>query len=207
MSTQAASADPAEQDEDIDEALQDAVSDGEGRLMVRYVRHHLAKRGYSIIATESATAPVLLAGTNDGQFIDEATGYPTLGPNYYAARAIAERFTAMFEAEHFKSLLDDFTKQFRDMLGEQVIDRLMEDAETGLQHAIWYRLDRSVEALLGGEQWAMEKYCLGPRYDAEKIRAAVAKHIPGELQDKRIADLEAQLAEANNTIDSLRRYR
>jgi hypothetical protein len=47
------SVDPAEQDEDIDEALSDAVSDGEGRLMVRYVKAHLAERGYLIVPKES----------------------------------------------------------------------------------------------------------------------------------------------------------
>lgn len=35
--------------DDIDEALSDAVSDGEGRLYVRYVRQHLASRGLAIV--------------------------------------------------------------------------------------------------------------------------------------------------------------
>lgn len=138
------------------------------------------------------------------EWIAEGETYPTLGPNYFAGRRIAEAFTERFEADCFKPLLDDFVRQFQEKLGEVVTDYMIENTESGIQQAIWYQIDRSVEALLSGEQWALGKYALGSRYDCDKIRAAVAKHIPTELQDKRIADLEAQLAEANKSLEYAR---
>lgn len=41
----------AAMDDDIDEALQDAVSDGEGRITPYYLRHHLDKHGLRIVPT------------------------------------------------------------------------------------------------------------------------------------------------------------
>jgi hypothetical protein len=54
-------------------------------------------------------------------------------------------------------------------------------------------VDDTVRALLGGNEWALKRYALGARHDHGAIRAAVAKHIPAELQDARIADLEAEV--------------
>ena len=45
-----------QQDEDIEEALSDAVSDGEGRLRVDHVRAHLAARGYTIVRAHMGTS-------------------------------------------------------------------------------------------------------------------------------------------------------
>ena len=137
--------------------------------------------------------------------IDEAGKYSVLGPQYFAARRIAERFMEKFEVEHFKPLIEKAVSEFHDKLWEGVVDSFLYDTEGGLQSRMWEQIDASVEALLSGEPWALQRYCLGNRYDQEKVRAAVAKHIPQELQDKRIADLEAQLARANETIASLNR--
>ncbi|MHB1310492.1 MAG: hypothetical protein ACYC3L_00650 [Gemmatimonadaceae bacterium] len=44
-------------DEEIDEAVQDAISDGEGRLFARYIRRHLAARGLLVVRAEMETKP------------------------------------------------------------------------------------------------------------------------------------------------------
>jgi hypothetical protein len=40
-------------DDDITEALSDAVDDGEGYIRAEHVRHHLARHGLRIVATEN----------------------------------------------------------------------------------------------------------------------------------------------------------
>lgn len=45
---------PEEHDDTIDEALSDAISDGEGRIYARYVRQHLAIRGLRIVTASIA---------------------------------------------------------------------------------------------------------------------------------------------------------
>lgn len=142
------------------------------------------------------------------EFIDAAEANDSemiLGPNYFAGRKIAEAFMAQFQAEHFKPLIDKFTEQFQEAMWEQVRDYLLENTEHGLQETIWRQVDRSVEGLLAGAGWAHQKYALGKRYDCDKIRAAIAKHIPVEIQEARIADLEAELVETKRNLEVFRR--
>jgi hypothetical protein len=134
------------------------------------------------------------------EFIDQAKGYESLGPQYFAARKIAEAFMVQFQAEHFEALIEKAAGDFRQKMWDSLHDYLLGDTESNLHTSIWRQIDGSVEALLSGEEWALQRYALGSRYDHEKVRAAVAKHIPQELQDKRIADLEAQLAQAQENL-------
>lgn len=149
------------------------------------------------------TLPIAEGGMPQ-EFIDASEGYVSLGPNYFAGRKIAEEFMAKFEAEHFKPLIDKFTEQFREAMWEQVQDALMSDTENNIQHAIWHQVDRSVNDLLSGVKWAQDKYILGTRYDCDKIRAAIAAHIPKEIQDQRIVDLETELAEVKKSLEFAR---
>jgi hypothetical protein len=55
-----------------------------------------------------------------------------------------------------------------------------------------------------GERWALERYTLGKYGDGEKARAAVAAHIPKEIQDARIADLEAENKRLREWLDARR---
>ena len=119
--------------------------------------------------------------------------YPVLGPAYFAARRMAERFMQAFEVEHFEPLVKRFTKDFSDTLWTDISDHLLSDTESNLQSEIWRTVDQCVEGILSGEQWIMNKYALGSKYDCEKIRAAVAQYIPQELQNARIADLESEI--------------
>ena len=122
----------------------------------------------------------------------EASKYPTLGPAYFEARAIVEKQMAKFEPEHFKTLIESFAKQFAEKLWDDVRNHLLSDTELNLQGEMYRMVDNCIEALLTGERWAIERYALRD-YGQEKVRAAVAKHIPEELQDRRIADLEAEV--------------
>lgn len=127
------------------------------------------------------------------EFVIEGQKSPALGPAYFDARRVAERFMAQFEAEQFKPLIDKFTKEFADEMWKSVSDWLLSDTESNLQSELWRIADNCVKAILGGERWALEKYALGERYDCDKVRETVARHIPQELQDKRVADLEEQV--------------
>lgn len=141
----------------------------------------------------------------DQKLLDAAAEYPGLGPHYFAARSTAEKFMADFQAEHFEPLIKRAAEELYDKMLTSLHDHLLSDTESNLHSFMWRQIDESVKALLSGERWALEQYALGARYDHEKIRAAVAVHIPTELQDKRIADLEAKVAEQNETIKFLRR--
>lgn len=134
-------------------------------------------------------------------------GYETLGPAYFASRRIVERFMASFEAEHFKPLIDKAAEDFRDELWDKVSEWLLMDTESNLQSQMWRQVDDCVKGILSGERWVMDKYVLGQRYECEKIRAAVAKHIPEEIQNARIADLEAENAKLKADLEWARKWR
>lgn len=128
----------------------------------------------------------------------------TLGPAYFAARRVCRAHLEAFEAEHMRPLIDAAAKQFTDTLWDSVRDYLWSDTESNLQGRMWRMTDQCVQALLSGEGWAINKYALGERYECDKVRAAVAKHVPEELQNARIADLEAEVERLNR---DLRYYR
>jgi hypothetical protein len=128
-----------------------------------------------------------------------------LGPVYFDAQIVAERFMEKFRSEHFKKLADDFADKFRDQLWGDIDSWLMEDTESNLQSSMQRMVEGAVAALLSGERWALERYVLlTSRYEGEKIRAAVAKLVPTEIQDKRIADLEAENADLKERLENAR---
>lgn len=124
--------------------------------------------------------------------LDQAKKYDTLGPAYFEARPIVERLMANFEAEHFKPIVDACVKEFQDRMWDSVRDHLLNDTEMNIHGHVYRMVDDCVAAILSGERWAIERYALGS-YNQEKVRAAIAKHIPQELQDARIADLEKEV--------------
>jgi len=140
--------------------------------------------------------------------IEEATGknYSALGPAYFSARDASERFMEGFEAEQFKPLLKKFTTAFTDEMWEKFDDFLMSDTQLNIQGHIWRDVDAIVEAILGGYQWALQRYVLPDRINCERIREAVAKHIPREIMDKRIEDLEKELADLKKTLEGYRTH-
>lgn len=75
------------------------------------------------------------------------------------------------------------------------------DTEYNAANAIRSMVNDTVKALLSGEKWAMERYPLAARYDAEKVRAAIAAHIPDDIAKARIADLEKQVADLSQRLE------
>ena len=137
--------------------------------------------------------------------LEQGIEHPVLGPNYFAARDSAEQFMSQFEANHFRPLIDKFADDFRDKMWADVESWLLSDTESNLQSTMWRQIDGSVKALLSGEEWALNKYALHGRYDCEKIRAAVARHIPKELQDARVSYLEEEVKQLKESLRFARR--
>ena len=139
--------------------------------------------------------------------IAEAQEYQNLGPAYFAAQAIVGRFMASFQDEQFKPLIDKFAEAFNERLWSDLQSSLLSDTESNLASEIWRMVDQCVTGILSGERWIVEKYALGSRYDCDKVREAVAKFVPTELQDKRLADLEEDLQRLRADNEFLRRMR
>lgn len=130
----------------------------------------------------------------DPAFILEEEKNLGLGPAYFDARAVAKRVMAKFENEDFQPMVKKVVDAINEKLWVDVQNSLLVDVEIDLHGEMWRMVDSCVNALLGGSKWALQKYALAERYhDGTEIRAAVAKHIPAELQDARIADLEAEI--------------
>jgi hypothetical protein len=137
--------------------------------------------------------------------IDASKEYPTLGPAYYSANRFATEFVIGAEGEQFKPVVEKIVKDIHDELWTRVADSMVYSVESAVQSHIWQTVDSIVRHLLAGEKWAIKKYALGERYECEKIRAAVAAHVPKEIQDARIADLEAELTRVKSDNEWLRR--
>lgn len=138
-------------------------------------------------------------------YLDKAAEHPTLGPHYFVARDVAEKFMAGFEPEHFEPVIKKAADDLYGALHERLESWLMSDVENNLQGTIWRQIDESVKALLSGQRWALERYLLGPKYEHDKIREAVAKVIPEELQNARIKDLEEEVEQLRKDLEWMRR--
>lgn len=136
-------------------------------------------------------------------FETKAEPYSKLGPNYFAAQTIAERFIKNFAIEHFEPLVKQFTEKFGDELWADITSWLLSDTESNLAIEIRSRVDRSVDALLKGQPAYLKQYVLG-QYNDEEIRKAIAQHIPKELQDQRVVDLEKQVTSLKNDLEYYR---
>ena len=137
------------------------------------------------------------------QQIQDGLETPVLGPGYYAARDMADRHLAHFEDEHMKPLVEAITEKIREAVWSDVSKFFLSDTESTLQSEIYCIVDSTVEALVGGEEWALRRYALGDNLRSEKIRAALVALIPTELQEKRIVDLEKE----NHQLRESLRYR
>jgi hypothetical protein len=128
------------------------------------------------------------------EHMDESKGFETLGPHYFSARDFMERTMAAFEAKHFQPMIEKFRDEFYRQVQDSLESSLFSNVEANLQGEIWRTVDRIVEGLLSGEDWIVKRYVLGEKYECDKIRATVARHVPRQLQDARVADLESELA-------------
>lgn len=127
--------------------------------------------------------------------IDEAKEWPALGPAYFAAKRKAAAVVEHIEAEDFEPMLKKAAEAFYEKLLDDAQTYLLSNAEDNVGSHIRRGVDESVQALLGGNQWAIDRYVLGDRHDAKAIRAALAALIPAELQNARLVDAEAEIAD------------
>ncbi len=139
----------------------------------------------------------------------QAEGYSTVGPQYFAARRVVGSAMAAFTEEHateiakgvYKILMDEVYTKFQEVLE----DSILSDAELNLQNTIRNMVERTIIALLSGEEWALNMYPLAKTYDREKIIKAIAAHVPDEVMQSRIAALEKECADLRRTLDFYRR--
>lgn len=131
---------------------------------------------------------------------EKGAEYPELGPQYFAARDIAQAFMEKFSAEQFEPLLKRFSEEFYCKAKDDFETYLMSDAESNIHNSIRYLLDDTVKALLTGKEWALERYPLAKYHDGEEMRKAIAAHIPLEIQNKRIEELEAEVKRLKESL-------
>lgn len=129
----------------------------------------------------------------------------SLGAHYRASSRLANDMLQKFEAEHLKPLVERVADEFREKLWDDVRDWLLCDTELNVAGAVNQMVEQTVDALLTGEQWAMDRYPFADYSRGEKIRKAVAQHGGENLLSKRIADLESEIAKRDETIRFLRR--
>ena len=136
--------------------------------------------------------------------IRQGEEHPTLGPAYFAANRVMAAAMAAFQEEHIDQHVAPIIKKASDDLYENVMratqDYLFSNAEMNLQGEMWRMVDQIVKALLSGEGWAVKKYALGERYDCEAVRATLTRHVPAELQNARIADLEVEVKRLSDRL-------
>lgn len=132
--------------------------------------------------------------------------YPTIEPEWTRGHEKAEQVIAQFEAEHFKPILEKLSDAMSERLWNLLRDYLLSDTESNIEGHMRHRIESSVQALLGAERWAVDKYVMD-KYDAGKdIRKTLAALIPQELQDARINDLETELAKLRNDLQQEREW-
>ena len=142
----------------------------------------------------------------DLTFTDEdiAVG-PVLGPEYRASQRFAEGVMKGFQDEHLQPLMKIIADEVQDKLWDVARDWLLQDTETNVHGAVRDMVEQTINALLTGKEWAMQRYPYADHSKGEEIRKAVAVHGGDELLMRRIADLETEVAKKEETIQWLRR--
>jgi hypothetical protein len=135
----------------------------------------------------------------------ESAQWENLGPEYFAARKASQAFMEKFEAEHFKPMVDQFVDAFRDKLWSDIDTFLLSDTESNLHLSMSRMVEGTVQALLSGEQWALNRYPLTKFHDGIKIRKAIAEHIGDEIARLRITELESEIVELKKRLEWERR--
>lgn len=131
---------------------------------------------------------------------------PELGPVYFDARRVVEKFLHDFETKQFSTMLEKFSGELYDKINDNIAEYLLSDVESNLHLELHRIVDNCVNALLTGEAWALKHYVLKNNFNHQhnKIREAIAKHIPVELQDLRIKTLEDENARLRADVEYYR---
>ena len=108
--------------------------------------------------------------------IAKSQGYSALGPGYFAAQRFVENALRGEEG----GLFADLVKKAADDLYGQALEKfqahLVFDASANVAGHIERQVNDTVQALLTGEPWALERYPLTALYDGLAIRAALLRH-------------------------------
>lgn len=153
------------------------------------------------MATDSDTCSDSVGQDSALTFTDDdiAVG-PVLGPEYRASLRWSEAVTATLDPELIKPIIDKAADDLRDAIWTATVDHLLSDTERNAAGGVRYMVEQTVQALLTGKEWAMQRYPFADYARGEEIRAAVAKHGGDKLLMRRIAELEAELAKKEETI-------
>ena len=135
----------------------------------------------------------------------QAEGYDVLGPAYFAARRAAEALFAGDNAQPFRASVLKATELMRDELYQYVEDYIKGDLETNIGGHIKDMVDRTVQAILTGEEWALNLYPLSRYHDGEKIRAVVAAHCGESVLKMRVTELEDENKRLRESLEWARR--
>ncbi len=138
--------------------------------------------------------------------IEKAKSYATLGPAYFAANRMAEALMQNAGASPFQAVAKRCVDEISTAVYQYVEDHLRSDMESNLGHYIRDTVERTVQALLTGERWAMNQYALSQNFDAVEVRKAVAKHGAEPLLLARIADIEAENARLAESLKWAREW-
>ena len=127
-------------------------------------------------------------------------GFESLGPAYYAARRAAEALMKNAEKSPFQEVAKSAADEVRARVYDYVENHILSDLECNIQGHINRMVDDTIEALLTGQPWAMERYPHNAHRRGEEIRAAIAKHGGEPLLMARIVDLEKEVERLNAAL-------
>lgn len=139
-----------------------------------------------------------------GEDLAESAKYGSLGPAYFDARRVVEGIMSGFKPEDFKPILDKITDQIANELWSKTETFLIADTESNIQGHIWRMVDNTVQALLTGEKWAMDRYVTRDNHDCAAVRKAVMDQAGDEVKQGRIADLEKQVRNLEVHLENAR---
>ena len=119
-----------------------------------------------------------------------------LGPAYFASRRIVEAALVDLPHDALKPIVKRFVDDAYDRLQEAVEKAIWFDAEMNLQGKMYSGIDEVIMAIIEGKDWAIKRYGIDEARwtQGPAMREAIAKHLPNEMQQGRIADLEAEVA-------------
>ena len=136
----------------------------------------------------------------ESEDVKAAEQWETLGPGYYAARRVAETVMRGSDTEPFAAMAEKCRDEIYRAVYDTIETHMLADLEINIQGHISRMVDDTVQALLTGQPWAMERYPYHAYSRGEEVRAAVAKHGGETLLMKRIADLEKEIERLRESL-------
>ena len=137
---------------------------------------------------------------------EKSKGWRSLGPMYDTARRITDVVISSLQEKQFKRIVEEASKSIADQINERVENSLWLDLDHNLHGRFWSGVERVINGIICGEEWALEAY-VGPNspmaYRASVLEA-IAKHIPEQIEAMQIDLLKKDLEQANRLLDTYR---